>query len=135
MAPETFQIAVPLSEFPWAGTEFGGFPGISVTTARPVLGDLEDQLAPLERTELFFASHWLTFDWTSGASLSPQESVNLLQLSLWLTKPTKTHAKFRFELNRNPESTDHGGFFRSLERFGWIHGHVRERLTDRKSVV
>lgn len=130
MAPETFQIAIPLSEFPWTGTCFEGFKGISLATVRPALGDLEDQLAPFEKTELFFASHWLTFDWTVGTSPSPQESVNLVLLSLWLTKPTKTHAQFRFKLNRDPESTDHGGLFRSLEQFGWIHGHVRERLTD-----
>lgn len=127
--PAKFQITVPLYEFAWDGTAFAGFPGLTITSARPELEGLEDHLAASEKSDLFFASHWLIFDWTVGESPSPQEIVNLVLLSLWLTKPTRAHAKFRFELNLDRSSSDHGGFFRSLERFGWVHGHVRNQVT------
>jgi len=50
---------------------------------------------------------------------SPAETANLVLLSLWLVKPTKTHIAFRFKLGIDPD-TSGAGCARLLDRFQWI---------------
>lgn len=121
MPAPRFEICAPLQDFWWAGDRLELAPGLWIKRRAdvPDLQGWSDRLGDDERTKLSFAEHWLTFGWTEAARRSPAETVNLVLLSLWLVKPTKTHVTFRFKLGPDP-ATCGAGRARLLDRFQWI---------------
>jgi hypothetical protein len=123
----SFDICAPLQEFRWGGDSFELSPGVWIKQRAdvPDLQGWNSRLSEDEQDKLFFAEHWLTFAWTEAAENSPAETVNLVLLSLWLVKPTKTHVAFRFKLGRD-SGTCGEGRTRLLDRFQWIRDATEE---------
>lgn len=128
MTSQTFQIAVPLIDFSWEGEQLPEFEGLEIVDSKPDLRNLEEYLAEDEKDDLLSVRHWLTFDWQANTSPAPSEVTNLFLLSLWLVKPTKTHAKLRFHISRDPESCN-CRFSRILTRFVWTEGNVQSAFS------
>ena len=126
-----FKVYAPLSKFPWRGTTFSVAPGVEIIQ-RPQpypLRGFDERLTQGDREELFFASYWLTIDWSPGDAPRASEIVNLFLLSLWLSRPTKTHVKFRFEVATDPEAAP-GSMARLLDQFSWVEGATADDVTD-----
>ena len=127
MINPSFDICAPLQDFQWNGGCFEFAPGIWIRRAADV-PDLQGWITTLsedERNEIFFAEHWLIFSWTEAAEPSPAETVNLVLLSLWLVKATKTHVAFRFKLGR-PPGVSGTSRARLLDRFQWVRDTTEE---------
>src|SRR5262245_8666249 len=115
-----FKVYAPLSRFLWEGSTFSVALGVEIIR-RPQpypLRDLDEDLTRFDRDELFWASHWLTVDWSTGDEPHPSETVNLFLLALWLSQPTEAHVKFRFEVATDPEAAP-GSMARLLGQFQW----------------
>ena len=125
--PALLEVYAPLSDFPWRGTNYSGFPGLEISNSRPDLHGLDDSLARDEVKVVKAASHWLIFEWLYGSKPSASETINLLLLALWLTHPTKTQVCFSFRSNVQHPGT--GAFRRLLDRFNWNRLSVRDILT------
>jgi hypothetical protein len=123
----SFEICAPLQEFRWSGDSFELSPGVWLKRRKDVPGlqGWDSRLSEDEQDKLFFASHWLTFAWSEAAESSPAETVNLVLLSLWLVKPTKTHVAFRFALAPYPGANG-AGRVRLLDRFQWVRNASEE---------
>lgn len=114
-----FDVYAPLSGFYWQGDSFQLTPGLRIIrfAQNRDLQNLNLTLAEDEQQELAAADHWLEFKWSSGTEPNPAETVNLILLSLWLVKSTRTHVAFRFELGQ-----DHKRRSRLYDRFAWVEG-------------
>ena len=125
MSARRFEIYAPLQEFHWSGDDFQLAPGLWIKRFRtpPDLSGLHELIAEDEWERALSAAHWLTLDCTEAAVPSPGEIGNLVLLSLWLVKPTKSHISLRFQIGR--DATD-GEKTRSrlLDRFAWVPGTI-----------
>jgi hypothetical protein len=122
-----FTVLVPLSDFNWDGND------LSISTlftvrrlaVPPDLSWCESFLSQCDKNELSSVSHWLSFEQSQSDYLNPKEKLNLFLLTLWLVVPTKTQAKFRFEL---PTQAGQRISSRLLDRFQWIGPQVKGRV-------
>jgi hypothetical protein len=125
-----FEIYAPLQDFYWDGVDFELTPELRIRhfTEKPDLQGLAATIDQDEQTDVFFyAQHWLTFNWNEGTEPSPAETVNLVLVALWLTKPTRTHVSLRFELGRNAAAGENNRS-RLFDRFAWIPGATQEEF-------
>jgi len=126
-----FKVYAPLSKFPWRGTTFPVASGVEIIQ-RPQpypLRGFDERLTRGDSDELFFASYWLTVNWSTGDEPRPSEIVNIFLLALWLSRPTKTHVKFRFKVATDPGAAP-GSMARLLDQFSWVEGAVADEVTD-----
>lgn len=130
MAAGHFDILAPLQEFRWNGTAFSLAPGLWIRALgqKPDLRGTDQSLGEDEQNNVSFARFWLMFEWTAGTQPSPAETANLVLLSFWLVKPTKTHLAYRFHLGQGnlvAEKSRH----RLLDRFSWVQGAVHDEFS------
>ena len=117
-----FDVYVPLHGFHWDGDDLEFVPGVHIKrlATTPDLARFEYGLTPQEfgrlRNEI---SHWLTFETSEGVNPSPGLISNLFLLSLWLTKPTRTHVAFRFKIGKELAESE-TGVTRLLDRFQYV---------------
>jgi hypothetical protein len=126
----SFTVLVPLSEFNWDGEDFSFSSFGSVNRSRTPL-DLswcESFLSQDDRNEVASVAHWLSFEQSPKDPLNQKEKLNLFLLALWLVVPTKTHAKFRFEVPREAGEGVTSGASRLLDRFRWIRTQVKDKV-------
>lgn len=126
-----FRVYAPLSQFTWTGQDFTVAPGVEIRRLqdRPDLCGLDKTLAGDEQRDLSRVTHWFTFEWVAGEEPLPKEVVSLFLIALWLARPTKAHAKLRFELCTDPGAAS-GGWFRLLDRFNWVPGATADKVAD-----
>ena len=129
MMQKRFKIWAPLQKFSWDGEHFELSSEVYIERVReqPDLQGMEEYLSKDEQEKMFYAAHWLTFEWTEGSPISFAEYVDLVLLALWLAKPTKTHVAFRFKLALEGAS-DGAGRCRLLDRFLWIRGTTQNQF-------
>lgn len=128
-----FDVYAPLSEFDWPGSSFELVPGLRLRRfdTKPDLRDLDSKtyLSVDEQEVLVSGSHWLTFRWDEGTEPCPAETINLVLLSLWLVKRTRTHVAFRFELGSDLLA-DRKSRHRLFDRFAWVEGTIQDTMED-----
>ena len=113
-------VFVPLDGLLWPGEEFAHptIGRIRRRSSNPVPAQFRDRLSSWEWEELDEERHWLEFDRRADDPLSSWERVNLLLLALWVTVPTPTHARLKFEWV--PLRSEETSFERLLDPFCWI---------------
>lgn len=126
-----FDVYAPLNEFEWTGDDIELSPGLWIRrpNERPDLRGLNDTLATDEQESVYMTDHWLEFQWDEGTTPSAAELVNLTLLALWLTKPTKAHVAYRFELESGSQARLKS-VCRILDRFAWVPGSTHSSLDD-----
>ncbi len=131
MNKRRFEIYAPLQEFHWEGDDFELAPALWIKRFRqaPDLSGFHEWIAKDEWESALWADHWLTFDWIEGVAPSPAEITNLVLLSLWLVKPTRSQIAFRFEIGRGG-AADEKSRKRLLDRFAWVPGTIHPDLED-----
>lgn len=131
MAAGHFEVYAPLQEFRWNGLEFELSPGVWIRRfdQKPDLRSLDVSLGEDEQNKIFFLDFWLTLGWTPGTEPSPAETANLVLLSLWLVKPTKTHIAYRFHLGQGTLAAEKSRY-RLLDRFSWVQGAAHDDFDD-----
>lgn len=131
MSVSHFEVLAPLQDFDWSGNDFDLAPGLRIRRYRnpPDLSGMHEWISKDEWKRISGAQHWLTHEWASGAVPSPGEVENLVLLSLWLVKPTRTQIAFRFEIGRNGAD---GAKRRQrlLDRFMWVPGAIHFEFED-----
>lgn len=123
-----FKVLCPLSDFNWEGNNFpiSSHCIIQKLDSPPDLSRFDFLLSQADHDELFFPSHWLSFDQFADDKLSPPEKINIFLLALWVAVPTRTHVKFRFHL---PNDSGYSGrASRYLDRFQWIKVQVSDQI-------
>jgi hypothetical protein len=131
MNGDRHDIYSPLQEFHWSGDDIQLAPNLCIRRFRtpPDLSAFHAQLTKDEWNRAFNVSHWLTIDWDGATQPSPAEIANLVLLSLWLVKSTKSHIAFRFETERSDTGAQTKRF-RLLDRFAWVSGTTPTEFTD-----
>lgn len=131
MTTRNLKIYAPLQEFTWNGNELKLKEELWIQKLEqpPNLQGLEKSLSEYEYRDLSYLSHWLVFDWYETDKLSPAEILNIVLIALWLVKPTKTYAAFRFELGSG-EPSKFNKMIRLLDRFQWVQGGVHDNFDD-----
>ena len=131
MNARRFEIYAPLQDFLWDGDDFELVAGLWIKRfpKAPDVSGLHEWIAKDEWERASGAGHWLNFDWLEGAIPAPAEITNLVLLSLWLVKPTRTHIAFRFELGRDA-AVNEKSRKRLLDRFTWVAGATHTDIDD-----
>ncbi|MFY9328473.1 MAG: hypothetical protein WAO76_10705 [Georgfuchsia sp.] len=125
MKERRFRLYAPLLDFVWEGDTLAFAPELEITRIkRPAeLAGMDDWLSAPEWDRASNAAHWLVHEHTAGAVPHAGEVENLVLLSLWLVKPTKTQIAHRFKLGL-AEGEGENGMSRLLDRFMWIPGSI-----------
>ncbi|MBC2734162.1 MAG: hypothetical protein HF981_07380 [Desulfobacteraceae bacterium] len=129
MGYQELDVLTPLSEFRCDLEQFDINDFCSVVRCRekPELPEsLNHNLSEYDHEILSDTPYWLHFHHNENEQISAAEKVNLFLLSLWVVKPTKTHAKFRFGIS---EDRKYGGISRYLDRFLWIRGNTHDEVS------
>lgn len=126
-----FRVYTPLSQFIWRGQDFTVAPGVEIKRihVRPDVRGLNRRLAADEQNDLSLAVHWLTFEWSTDQEPLPKDIVSLFLIALWLSRPTRTHVKFRFEVCTDSTAAP-DSYSRLLGRFNWVPGATADNVTD-----
>lgn len=127
-----YTVYAPLTDFVWDGEDFLRFPKLEIRKNRHSfnLRGNEDCLSDFQRDKLFYADHWLTFEWDDESEPSAAETVNLFLLSLWLVKPTKANVQLRFHVNQDSASDQVGMTWIMKEVFSWVPESVSDSFTS-----
>ncbi len=131
ISPQRVSVFAPLSNFPWDGDEFR-VPGLlKIVKREAVLQRAEcvkllTNLHKEDQKKLDTASHWLTFEQLSDDKLKEAEKMNIFLLALWLSCPTQTHVRFRFELPNEKDGSL--SIARLLDRFQYNKEEVQDTL-------
>jgi hypothetical protein len=120
-----------LQDFYWPGGDFAFSADVAVKRfdEPPDLSGLQSSVSKPEWERAINSAHWLTFQWVDGADPSPSEVINLVLLSLWLVKPTKSHVALRFEIGQD-HAANEKTMSRLLDRFAWIPGTINPDIVD-----
>ena len=131
MSARRFEVYAPLQDFLWEGDDFELAPNLWIRrfTGPPDISGLHEWIAKDEWDRASGAAHWLIFDWIDGTFPSPAEVTNLMLLSLWLVKPTRSYIAFRFELGRDAAGSEKARR-RMLDRFAWVTGAIHADIED-----
>lgn len=131
MTSPRFKILAPLQDFQWHGEDFELAPGISIRRFRspPNVAEMNTWLSKDEWERASGASHWLSYEWSTGDVPSAGELENLVLLSLWLVKPTRSQIAFRFKIGCGGAEGDNSRS-RLLDRFLWIPGSIHPDFED-----
>ena len=127
-----FNVLAPLNDFFWDGNEFS-IPNLCCIKRSSIVPNLQackklvSELHRFDEDELQTASHWLVFKQSLNELLSEAEKINVFLLALWLSHPTRTQVRFRFELSDNSEITEGqtSSVARLLDRFQYIKTQVQ----------
>lgn len=126
-----FDVFIPLHDFAWDGDTFEFGPGLCLKrlASTSFLDRFAKGLTPLELASLpDQVSHWLTFE-SNSRGHSSGALANLLMLSLWLAKSTKTHVAFRFKVGKD-ETTNETGIARLFDCFQYVEGSTHAKFED-----
>jgi len=125
MKGRRFRLYAPLLDFAWEGDTFAFAPDLDIKRIkRPSeLAGMDEWLSAPEWDRASHAAHWLVHEHTEGAVPHAGEIENLVLLSLWLMKPTKTQIAHRFKVGM-AEAEGENGMSRLLDRFMWIPGSI-----------
>ena len=125
MKERCFKIYAPLLDFVWEGDTFALAPDLEIKRIkRPAeLAGMDGLLSAPEWKRASNATHWLVHEHKAGAIPHAGELENLVLLSLWLVKPTKTQIAHRFKVGLE-EAEGKSGMSRLLDRFMWIPGSI-----------
>lgn len=125
MKERRFRLYAPLLDFIWEGDIFAFAPKLEIKRVKKPaeLGGMDDWLSAPEWDRASDASHWLVHEHTAGAVPHAGEVENLVLLSLWLVKATKTRIAHRFKVGV-AEAEGENGMSRLLDRFIWVPGSI-----------
>jgi hypothetical protein len=125
MKERRFRLYAPLLDFLWEDDTFAFAPELEIKRIkRPAeLAAMEDWLSAPELDRASNASHWLVHEHAAGALPHAGEIENLVLLSLWLVKPTRTQIAHRFSVGM-AEAEGANGMSRLLDRFMWVPGSI-----------
>jgi len=131
MDTRRFAVYAPLQDFLWEGNDFEVAPDLWIRRfiEPPDIVGLHEWIAKDEWDRASGACHWLVFEWMEGTVPSPAEVTNLVLLSLWLVKPTRSHIAFRYELGRDGAASEKARK-RMLDRFAWVAGALHPDIED-----
>jgi len=109
-----------MQSFQWDGQVHELAPGLTVNrfTTFPDVAGMEQHLSKVEHDRAANASHWLVYEVDETVTVSIVEITNLVLISLWLVRPTRTHIQFRFVVDAAAQGPHRVS--RVLERFSWI---------------
>ncbi len=126
-----FDVFAPLQDFYWPGRDFSFSPDVALNRREtpPELRGLEKHVSKPEWDRALNSRHWLEFQWIEDIEPSPSTVINLVLLSLWLVKPTRSQVALKFELGRE-EAENRATMSRLLDRFAWIPGTIDPDIGD-----
>lgn len=125
MEERRFAIYAPLLDFVWEGDTFAFESNLEIKRIKKPteLTGMEGWLAASEWERISNATHWLVHEHIDGDIPHAGEIENLVLLSLWLVKPTRTQITHRFKVGlANADGIK--GMSRLLDRFMWIPGAI-----------
>lgn len=125
MKERRFKIYAPLLDFVWDGDTFAFAPDLEIKRIKRPAGltGMDGWLSAPEWERASNADHWLVHEHTAGAIPHAGELENLVLLSLWLVKPTRTQIAHRFKVGL-AKAEGENGMSRLLDRFMWIPGII-----------
>jgi hypothetical protein len=131
MLDSRFRFLAPLQDFFWEGEDLEVAPALWIRRFRqpPDVAEMDKWLSKPEWERASSASHWLLHEWNEGEVPSAGELENIILLSLWLVKPTRSQIAFRFKIGCGSTSGENG-MSRLLDRFQWIPGAIDPAFSD-----
>lgn len=130
-----YLVLAPLIGFSWKGAliEFNIF---NLKIARysnlPDLKGLEKDLSRSELDIIRSVTHWLLFEYEETDNINQSEIVILFLIGLWLSIPTKTHARLIFKFTAEDQKDKERGFIRCFDHFQWISGQTSKAINDQQ---